>query len=157
MRLSLHIIGLTTALLLGVVNVDARHDLCNQEDSSSVHLMEEVATLSVKAKADVTSSTETTESKTPVTTEEVKPSNHTEELKANLHAVGTALKDGVLATAQALNGVIALVDPVVNIAIGTAKLSISLAKFVWFGGKLLYSTGMVVAEGVQAAHAYLTK
>jgi hypothetical protein len=175
MRLSLHAIGLTTALLLGVVDVNAHLDLLNDSGSlggSTIHeiraldvLNREASTLASSAVTTGTSTqnasteteAETNTAEEGVAIEEVKPLTHTAELKANLYEIEKALKESTLAVAEVLNGVISLVAPIANIGNSAVNLGITLAKVFWFSGKVLYNLGAVIAEGVQTAHAFLTK
>jgi hypothetical protein len=175
MRLSLHAIGLTTALLLGVVDVNAHLDLLNDSGSLGgseiTHeiraldgLNREASTLATSTETTGTStqnaSTETEAEPTPakeIVAEEVKPLTHTAELKANLYEIEKALKESTLAVAEVLNGVISLVAPIANIGNSAVNLGITLAKVFWFSSKVLYNLGAVIAEGVQTAHAFLTK
>ncbi len=173
MRLSLKAIGLTTALLLGT-HIDAHLDLLNDQgslvDSETTHeiraldssnkeasLASSVGTTGTSTQDASTETIETTPAEEVVEIEEVNPSSRTAELKASLSEIGKALKEGTLAAAQVLNGFIDLATPVINIAISVVSFGASLAKLVWFGGKAIYTAGLIFAEGSQTAYAYLTK
>lgn len=171
MRLSLHVIGLTAALLFGA-HIDAYLDPVSQQGyvRASTETTEAVTLTDIKrdtetvakptendAVVSAASADTTTTETTAVIIEEVKLSSHTEELKASLSEIEKALKESTLAVAEVLNGIVSLVAPIANIAISVATLSVSLTKIFWFSGKLMYTAAAAVAEGLQTAHAYLTQ
>lgn len=160
MRLSLHVIGLTTALLLGGASVTANPVLSIEPSKLNPTSTQEVVTVqAAKAPESATAIPAATApvSAATVYAAAVKPTSHIEELKENLYEVGKALKEGGLAAVQVISGVCNVFVPVANILMGTAKLGLSLVKFVWFTGKVAYTTGSVLVEGVQTVHAYFTK
>ena len=164
MRLSLHVIGLTTALLLGVIAVNANPETRSigfvSEPLNRAHLSDVVTAPS--AAAPVTPPSAVTQAPAMATSVAVTPPtpvkpDNMEELKVTLSEVGKVLNEGFTATAQVISGLGNLATPIVSIAIGTAILGVSLVKIVWFLGKLMYTTGSIVVENAQSAHAYFTK